>query len=79
MKSQELKGYDALTMVYSYLNGEIWIGDKKGVIHILNEDFSEKEVIEKKHNHSVVTMTISRDGEMIASGDSYRYIYVFHA
>ncbi len=40
---------------------------------------SQKATIEKKHNHSVTIMNVSKDGRFVASGDSYRYIYVFNA
>jgi hypothetical protein len=64
----------------SQVNNELWVGDKKGLTHILSTgDFSEKAVIEKKHNHQVNVMKTSRDGKHVASGDTYRYIYVFNA
>jgi WD40 repeat protein len=34
-------------------------------------------VIEKKHNHGISYIAASKDGKLIASGDAYRYIYVF--
>ena len=78
VKTQEITAFEPTTLVFSIVTDEIWVGDKKGIIHILNsEDFSEKATIEKKHNHSVNVMTVSRDGKLIASGDTYRYIYVF--
>lgn len=67
-------------MSYSALLDELWVGDKKGLIHILNaEDLTQKALIEKKHNHAISVMTSSKDGKLIASGDGYRYIYVFNA
>ena len=42
-------------------------------------DLTLKTTIEKKHNHSVTVMKASKDGKLVASGDSYRYIYVFNA
>lgn len=42
-------------------------------------DLSEAGLIEKKHNHALSYMRASRDGKVVASGDVYRYIYVFNA
>jgi hypothetical protein len=50
----DLKDYEATAMTST--NDEIWIGDKKGMIHVLGLDFSQKALIEKKHNHSVTVM-----------------------
>jgi WD40 repeat protein len=69
-----------MAMCYSPKFNEVWVGDKKGLIHILDgSDFSHKSVIEKKHNHAVSYMKTSRDGNFVASGDAYRYIYVFNS
>jgi WD40 repeat protein len=58
----------------------LWVGDKKGLLHILDgNDLSQKSVIEKKHNHAVSVVKSSVDGKLVASGDAYRYIYVFDA
>ena len=35
-------------------------------------------MIEKKHNHGISYMAVSRDGKYVATGDTYRYIYVFN-
>ena len=67
-------------MIYSEATHELWIGDKKGTINILNaEDFTLKQTIEKKHNHAISYMAVSKLGKLVASGDGYRYIYVFNA
>jgi WD40 repeat protein len=72
-------GNDPTFLAHSVLTNELWVGDKKGLIHILDSDSLEKtHTIEKKHNNGITTMTSSRDGNLIASGDSYRYIYVFN-
>ncbi len=36
-------------------------------------------MIEKKHNHGLSYIRASKDGKLVASGDVYRYIYVFNA
>lgn len=73
-----MKDYEALSL--TQVNDEVWVGDKKGIIHVLNcGDLSQKATIEKKHNHSVTILRTSKDGRFVASGDSYRYIYVFNA
>jgi WD40 repeat protein len=78
IKTHEFKDFPATSCVYSDFTKELWVGDKKGLIHVLDvSDMSERELIEKKHNHQVTVMKTSRDGKLIASGDSYRYIYVF--
>lgn len=75
-KEIELKDYEGTALTATF--DEVWIGDKKGLIHILNqEDLSQKSLIEKKHNHAISVMTTSIDGTQVASGDAYRYIYVF--
>jgi WD40 repeat protein len=57
---------------------ELYFGDKKGVIHILDADcFEVKDKIEKKHNHAVTSMVISEDGKTLVTGDTYRYMYAF--
>ena len=40
---------------------------------------SQKALIEKKHNHPLSIVKSSADGSLVASGDTYRYIYVFNA
>lgn len=80
IKSVEISGYEGTALTYVDSTQEVWVGDKKGVIHILNaSDFTQKSTIEKKHNHSLSVMTTSRDGKLVASGDAYRYIFVFDA
>jgi WD40 repeat protein len=77
-KEVEIKDYDATSMSYSAVTNELWVGDKKGILHILDgNDLTQKSIIEKKHNHGISIIKVSQDGKLIASGDSYRYIYVF--
>ena len=57
----------------------LWVGDKKGCVHVLkSDDFSEVGTF-AKHTQAVTCMTVSKDGKKIASGDSYRYTYVCDA
>jgi hypothetical protein len=58
----------------------VCVGDKKGLLHILDRnDLSQKSIIEKKHHHAVSVVKSSIDGILVATGDAYRYIYVFDA
>jgi WD40 repeat protein len=75
----DFKDFEA-TAVSASGSGEVWVGDKKGLIHIYGAEnlTQQKALIEKKHNHGISVMANSQDGKLIASGDSYRYIYVFN-
>jgi len=46
---------------------------------VLDNEFKETSAIEKKHSQGVTAMAASPGGQFIASGDNYRYIYVFNA
>lgn len=47
-----MKDFEPTALVYVENTHEFWVGDKKGNLHILSaDDFSTKQVIEKKHNH----------------------------
>ena len=40
-KESELKGYEATSITYTAVTNELWVGDKKGTLHILDaNDFS---------------------------------------
>ena len=79
LKDIEPKDFEGTALSFASATNEVWVGDKKGLIHILDgADLSQKALIEKKHNHTVTVMTSSKDGKLVASGDSYRYIYVFN-
>ncbi len=40
-KEFELKGYEAMSISYTAVTNELWVGDKKGTLHILDgNDFS---------------------------------------
>jgi WD40 repeat protein len=76
----EVKDYEATALSFNAPANELWIGDKKGLVHILDAtSFEQKALIEKKHNHGVSIVKTSPDGKLVASGDVYRYIYVFDA
>mmetsp|Transcript_3605 Transcript_3605/g.2656 ORF Transcript_3605/g.2656 Transcript_3605/m.2656 type:complete len:173 (-) Transcript_3605:342-860(-) len=63
VKQEEVKNFDGQKLAYSPATHELWVGDKKGNIHILSaDDFVEKKVIEKKHQQAVTTIVASRDG-----------------
>lgn len=79
VKRTHKHGVDATCMAYSGASKEIWIGDKKGLIHVLSvADFSTVQKIEK-HTKTVTCISVSADGTQIASGDGYRYQYVWDA
>lgn len=79
-EEHEIKGYEATALSFNAATNELWIGDKKGLLHIIDaSSFSEKTLIEKKHNHGISVIKSSPDGRLVASGDAYRYIYVFNA
>lgn len=49
-KTLELKDIEATQIIYSHASNELWVGDKKGLIHIYNaEDLEKVQTIEKKH------------------------------
>ena len=76
----DVKDFEATALSLNSLHSELWVGDKKGTIHILDANtFAEKSCIEKKHNHGISIVKSSPDGKLVASGDVYRYIYVFNA
>lgn len=80
MSEFEIKEFNPTFITSSAALNELWVGDKKGSVYVLDGNtFETKNVIEKKHNHGISTMTTSVDGKLVASGDSYRYIYVFNS
>jgi WD40 repeat protein len=52
----------------------IWVGDKQGKLHVLDNTLTEVKVIEK---HTKAVTALSSNGKIVASGDAYRYIFVF--
>lgn len=76
----DVKDFEATALSFNHVTNELWVGDKKGLLHILDAStFEQKALIEKKHNHGISIIKTSPDGQLVASGDSYRYIYVFNA
>ena len=79
VKRSHKLAFEATTITYSSVTKELWVGDKKGILHVLSTaDFSEVHAIEK-HSKAVTCITVSPDGSQIASGDAYRYQYTWDA
>jgi len=55
--------------------GHIWIGDKDGKIHILDHSLTEIKLIDDKHKKGI--SVLASNGKVVASGDCYRYTFVF--
>lgn len=71
--------FEGTALVFSEITQELWVGDKKGKIHVLNnEDYSEVHLFEK-HTKAITALAVNSDGTKVASGDAYRYIYVHDA
>lgn len=68
-------------MAWSKVSNQLWIGDKKGKVHVHSaEDFSEVSLFEKhRADGKITTCTVSADGTKVATGDSLRNIYVHDA
>lgn len=73
----KFQGPKNATCIASNGKGEIWVGDKQGVIHVLKQDSGEEITQLKKHTKGVNEISVSPCGTKIASGDAYRYIYVW--
>jgi DNA-binding beta-propeller fold protein YncE len=59
----EFKDYEATAMSYNAVTNELWVGDKKGSVHVLDaSNYEQKSVIEKKHNHGISIVKTSPDG-----------------
>lgn len=57
----------------------LWVGDKKGPVHVLKaDDFSEVHKFEK-HTKNVTCIVASGDGTKVATGDNHRYFYIHDA
>jgi len=54
---------------------QIWVGDKKGNLHILDATATEVKLIEGKHSKAVTV--VASNGKVVATGDAYRYIHVW--
>ena len=56
---------------------QIWIGDKKGTLHVFDAQVTEVKAIEGQHSKAVTV--IASNGKVVASGDAYRYMHVWDA
>jgi WD40 repeat protein len=72
--SQFAINYEATAMVSTVT--EVWVGDKKGSVHVHSDAGAEIEVL-SKHSKAVTCMAVTDDGSKVASGDAYRYIMVW--
>lgn len=74
-KEVEFTGFEATALVFCA--GKLWVGDKKGTIHVLDgTSLEQSAAIEKKHNHAVTSMSATTD--TVITGDAYRYVYLFN-
>lgn len=68
---------------FTVSKGMIWLGDKNGLIHLVNAETltPEQEQAELKTNNGypVTSMASSLDGSIVAAGDSKGYITFFNA
>ena len=73
VKRSHKHGIDATCMTYAQSSKQLWIGDKKGLLHVINaSDFKTQQTIEK-HSKAVTVLTANHEGTQVASGDGYRY------
>ena len=73
VKRSHKHGIDATCLAYSAASKELWVGDKKGMLHVLSAaDFTCVHKIEK-HSKAITCIISSLDGTHVASGDGYRY------
>lgn len=58
---------------------QLWVADNKGVVKILNADTLQPEGEELKtvYGHPAVSMNSSKDGSMVAVGDTKGYVTLF--
>lgn len=79
-KDLSTKNQKKLTCQASAMNicgDNIWVGDKKGSLFVLDAaSLDEKNKLENKHSKAVTV--ISSNATMVASGDAYRYFFVFN-
>ena len=62
-------------------NGQVWLGDKNGLVYVLNADTllpgDEPTDLKTNNSFTVTTMASSLDGSTVAVGDSKGYITFF--
>jgi WD40 repeat protein len=68
-------------MAWSKVSNQLWIGDKKGKVHVHDATSFEEVHLFEKHraDGKISCCTVSADGTKIATGDSLRNIYVHDA
>jgi len=73
--------YDATCMAWSSVSNQLWIGDKKGKVHVHDtETFAEVHLFEKhRADGKISCCAVSADGTKVATGDSLRNAYVHDA
>jgi hypothetical protein len=59
---------------FDICGAHIWVGDKKGSLHVFDLQLTEVNLIEGKHSKAVTV--VASNGKQVASGDAYRYIFV---
>jgi hypothetical protein len=73
IKTNKKLAYEATAM--ALCNDQVWTGDKKGVLRVYTSDFTDIKTIEGKHSKAVTA--IASNNKVVASGDAYRYMFVF--
>lgn len=71
--------YKACALELNEELGEIYIGDRKGALHIIDMDFKQKSVKNSVHYGEYTVIKISPDGKLLASGDTQKFINVLDA
>ena len=71
--------YDGCSITAVKNAAEVWVGDKKGKIHVYSLESLEQTSEFQAHPHPVDVLTISPDGNRVASGDHNRQIKVWNA
>jgi hypothetical protein len=71
--NKKLVGFEATSM--DICGNSIWVGDKKGNLHIFDANLTEIKKIEGKHSKAVTI--VASNGKLVASGDAYRYNFVW--
>lgn len=74
IKCQKKVTFDATAM--ANCGAQVWVGDKKGNLHVLDANLDVIKTHEGKHSKSVTK--VASNGQWVASGDAYRYFFVFN-
>lgn len=76
---KEKLNYRASSLEVNETTKEIYIGDEKGKIHIVDlENLSQKQLLDN-HISQITIIRLSPDKKLFASGDSSKYIYIWSA